>query len=162
MKNNKVLLTIISVIKNDDKRFSKTLKSLDKIHGSELFEHIIIENINDKIDLRFSNKLKKNSELKYFNDKKNSNGIYGAMNIGVEKARGKYILFLNAGDTLFMKKKIIIHVLNDMINQFSIANIICFNAYLSLESKKILLKPTRSLLYKMLLLIGYHNEIIIS
>ena len=68
------------------------------------------------------------STLKYFNDDKNTNGIYSAMNFGLEKAKGKYILFLNAGDRLFMKK-IIIKVLKDIINHFSTSNIICFSAF---------------------------------
>ena len=95
MKKNKVLLTIISVIKNDDQRFLKTLGSLAQINSSEFFEHIVIENIVKKIDLSFSNKLKKMSSLKYFNDDENTNGIYSAMNFGIEKAKGKYILFWN-------------------------------------------------------------------
>ena len=109
----------------------------------------MIENITDKFDLTFSNKLKNMSTLKYFNDDKNTNGIYSAMNFGLEKAKGKYILFLNAGDRLFMKKKIIIKVLKDIINHFSTSNIICFSAFLELENDKVLLEPKRTLLYKM-------------
>ena len=60
MKKNKVLLSIISVIKNDDKRFSKTLDSLKQIQRSKAFEHIVIEDIEDKVELDFSNKIKNN------------------------------------------------------------------------------------------------------
>ena len=86
-------MTIISVIKNDDQRFLKTLDSLVQINSSELFEHIVIENITDKFDLTFSNKLKNMSTLKYFNDDKNTNGIYSAMNFGLEKAKGNIFYF---------------------------------------------------------------------
>ena len=71
MKKNKVLLTIISVIKNDNKRFSKTLESLKQIHGSKAFEHVVIEDIEDKVELDFSNKIKNNPYIRYFNEKKN-------------------------------------------------------------------------------------------
>ena len=46
-------------------------------------------------------------------------------------------------------KKIIIKVLNDIINHFSTSNIICFSAFLELENDKVLLEPKRTLLYKM-------------
>ena len=58
MKNSKVLLTIISVIKNDDQRFSRTLASLFEVHRSNMFEHIVIENIDNKAELDFQSKLK--------------------------------------------------------------------------------------------------------
>ena len=129
MKNNNILLTIISVIKNDEKRFSRTLKSLNQIHRSKTFEHIVIENIEHKAELDFSIKIKNNPYIRYFNDGQNSNGIYYAMNLGIEKAKGEYILFLNAGDRFLMSKKVILDIITNLTKNFSKMDIICFNAF---------------------------------
>ena len=149
MKSNKVLLTIVSVIKNDDQRFSRTLASLFEVHRSNMFEHIVIENIDNKVDLTFSIELKKNPNIRYFNDSKNINGIYNAMNFGINKAVGDYILFLNAGDRLIMSKNNIVDIITDLTINFSSADIVCFNAFLNFEKEKILITPKKGLFYKM-------------
>ena len=149
MKKNKVLLSIISVIKNDDKRFSKTLDSLKQIQRSKAFEHIVIEDIEDKVELDFSNKIKNNPHIRYFNETNKTNGIYYAMNRGIEKAKGEYILFLNAGDRFLMSKKNILDILADLTKNFSNIDIICFNAFLNLKTDKVLIQPKKGLFYRM-------------
>ena len=101
--------------------------------------------MNIKLKLDFSIKIKNNPYIRYFNDGQNSNGIYHAMNLGIEKAKGEYILFLNAGDRFLMSKKVILDIIIDLTKNFSKMDIICFNAFLNLKTDKILIKPKKGL-----------------
>ena len=93
-KQNNVLeplITIITVVLNNDKYLQECLDSLH-IQKYKNYEHIIIdggstdntlkilENNNDKIDLWVSEK---------------DRGIYDAFNKGMSLARGQYLGFLN-------------------------------------------------------------------
>jgi glycosyltransferase involved in cell wall biosynthesis len=90
-------ITIITVNFNNLEGLKKTLNSVFSQSWKE-FEYIIIDgastdgsvdlikNNEDKIDLWISNPDK---------------GVYNAMNKGIEKAQGEYLLFLNSGDHFF-------------------------------------------------------------
>lgn len=141
------LLTVITVVKDDDKRLKVTLKSLEKFYESFYFEHIIVENINKKVNLSLSNKLKKNPRLVYINDNGHNNGIYNAMNIGIKKATSRYILFLNAGDKLISSADLVIDILKMIIEKYSFGNIIFFNSYLNYQLNEIILIPNENFSY---------------
>ena len=143
IKNNK-LLTIITVIKNDDRRLKITLKSLKKLYNDPSFEYIIVENIDKKKILFLSKKLQNNIFIGYYNDNNNKNGIYNAMNIGINKAKGKYILFLNAGDELLYSLNKMKNLLKKIIINYIHADILFFNSCLTLNSQKMNLKPNQN------------------
>lgn len=143
------LLTIITVVKNDNKRLKKTLNSLKNIYKIYNFEHIIVENLDSKKNNSISKQLVKKYFIKYINDENNENGIYNAMNIGINEANTTYSLFLNAGDTLLLNQEKLSKVIKIINKNYFYANIICLKSVLSLNKKKIPLIPNKHFLYNM-------------
>ena len=90
-------LTILTVVKNDQKNIESTIQSV-LAQDYEEFEYLIIDgNSNDdtqKIIRKFKNK-----KLKFFSIKDNS--IYEALNFGVKKSIGGYIGMLHSGDLFY-------------------------------------------------------------
>lgn len=90
-------LSIITVNLNDYKGLEKTLKSVWENQSFSDFEHIVIDgaSTDGSVDVikRYANK------LAYWVSEPDS-GIYNAMNKGILKAKGDYLLFLNGGDWL--------------------------------------------------------------
>lgn len=96
MKTKKVLLSIITVVKNDVRNIDKTISSI-VAQKSRHIEYIIIDGKSsdgtiDKIR-KYNNKNIKISSRK-------DDGIYDAMNRGIKFSSGKYIGFCNSGDIL--------------------------------------------------------------
>jgi len=89
-------LTIVSVHKDDSNGLSRTLASV-RIQDLIGVEHTIIDSSRNPVtesDLdRIAPKLHK-VDLEWSEPR----GVYAAMNLGIQGARGKYTLFLNAGD----------------------------------------------------------------
>ena len=99
MKFHKPLLTIITVNLDDKSGLSRTVESI-KNQNFQDFEFIIIDGGSKDESLEV---IKENESLiDYWVSEKDS-GIYNAMNKGINKASGKYILFLNSGDYLLSK-----------------------------------------------------------
>ena len=106
MRNVKI--SIITLSKNDQVKFLKTLKSIKLQKINFAIEWIVIDGSNNKL-----NKKNKETISKIFKKKEvihikhiNSNalkikGIYPCMNYGKRIARGIFIIFLNSGDTFF-------------------------------------------------------------
>ncbi len=92
-------ISVITINFNNNDGLEKTLKSVSKQTFRD-FEHIVIDGgSNDgsrKTIERFSEGLS-------FWCSERDNGIYNAMNKGISKASGEYILFLNSGDFLYDK-----------------------------------------------------------
>jgi glycosyltransferase involved in cell wall biosynthesis len=90
------LLTIITVVRNDSKSLLATLAGVSKYKGSRT-EYIVIDgnSSDDTLSVIQSNL---NVIDRYISEP--DQGIYDAMNKGIALARGKYLLFLNAGDEL--------------------------------------------------------------
>ena len=103
IKNNIVLnkkikdpfFSIITVVKNDDKNIKKTIYSVSK-QTYKNFEYIIIDgNSKDKT----LNEIIKNKKNVNYLLSEDDLGIYDAMNKGLHKSNGKFIVYLNSGDT---------------------------------------------------------------
>lgn len=97
--NNKPLISIITVTYNAGKVIGKTLDSLREQTFQD-FEHLIIDgqSRDDTLEVIKVNAL---PQSQVFSE--SDNGLYDAMNKGLRKANGKYVLFLNAGDTFHDK-----------------------------------------------------------
>jgi glycosyltransferase involved in cell wall biosynthesis len=104
-------LSVITVCLNDKTGLEKTVLSvLGQTYSN--FEYIIIDggSVDGSVDIlqKFTQK------LSYWVSEKDS-GIYQAMNKGIQKAKGEYCLFLNAGD-YFVSGNVLADVFNRMDN----------------------------------------------
>ena len=89
----KPLFSIITVTLNNLTGLKKTLNSI-KPQSCQDYEWLIIDGASDDRTCDFLN----THNIPYISE--NDNGIYDAMNKGIERANGQYVIFLNAGDTL--------------------------------------------------------------
>ncbi len=85
------ILTIITIVKNDQAGLDKTLQSARNY--APWVEHCVIDGSDAPLDVGSSDGM-----VRYFFGR--DYGISHAFNRGVLQARGKYVLFLNAGDEL--------------------------------------------------------------
>ena len=96
MKKNKKLLTIITVVKNDEINIEKTIKSIISQKNNEV-EYIIIDGNSKDNTVNLIKKYKnKIDKILVKKDK----GIYDAMNKGILHSKGKYVGFCNSGDII--------------------------------------------------------------
>tara|TARA_B100000963_G_scaffold362041_1_gene402497 strand:+ start:25743 stop:26486 length:744 start_codon:yes stop_codon:yes gene_type:complete len=90
-----LFISVITPTFNSEKHILKNIESLNS--QEKIFEQIIIDNkSNDKtIEI-----IKKTANYPFTIISEEDNGIYYAMNKGVSKAAGDYLLFLNSDDWL--------------------------------------------------------------
>ena len=127
MTINCIQISIITLTKNNCSNFLKTLKSIKSQNIKYNIEWLIIdgskeEKLNkNKYYIKQNLKKENNIFVKHINALKiKIEGIYPCMNYGKQKSRGRFIIFLNSGDTFFNK---------DSLNKF-------FNSSLSIDSSK--------------------------
>jgi glycosyltransferase involved in cell wall biosynthesis len=94
---NTPLFTIVTVVYNDAANLAKTIQSVVS-QTCQDFEYIVIDGGSTDATLEI---IKRYEPSITFWKSESDKGIYDAMNKGIEVARGKYINFLNAGDTYF-------------------------------------------------------------
>ncbi|QIP12030.1 glycosyltransferase [Spirosoma aureum] len=88
--------SIITVSYNAIKTLEQTIKSV-LLQDRTLFEYIIIDGRSNDGTVDYIKKYEK--DIKYWISEQDK-GIYDAMNKGIEKAEGRWILFLGADDRL--------------------------------------------------------------
>ena len=86
--------SIVTVVYNAKEDLEKTVKSIQSQTCKD-FEQIIIDGGSSDGTAEYIKLLKYNN-IKYVSEK--DNGIYDAMNKGIELSSGEYLLFLNAAD----------------------------------------------------------------
>jgi glycosyltransferase involved in cell wall biosynthesis len=104
-------LSIITINRNNAYGLRETMASVLNQVSPE-FEYIVIDGASEDESV---NVIKENQEKLTYWESEPDNGIYHAMNKGVYKANGEYLLFLNSGDSL--------------VNEFVIAETILCLAY---------------------------------
>jgi len=95
--NNKNLITIVTVTYNADNLLEETILSIIN-QSYQNIEYIIID--GDSTDKTIDIIKKYEDKINYWVSEPDD-GIYYAMNKAIKKAKGKWINFMNAGDTFF-------------------------------------------------------------
>ncbi|MBO8221393.1 hypothetical protein [Prochlorococcus marinus] len=108
-----IQISIITLTKDDNLKFLKTLKSINSQKVSFNLEWIIIDGSNKQNQVKNKNNIKKRlSEdkqilIKHIDaNRVNIFGIYPCMNYGKKISKGNFIIFLNSGDTFFNKNSL--------------------------------------------------------
>ena len=105
-------LSIITVVKNDEKNIEKTIKSI-VFQKKKNYEYIIIDGkSNDGTITKIRKYKKKIDKIISKKDK----GIYDAMNKGLKLSKGEIIVFCNSGDFFYKNS------LNKVISLFEANN----------------------------------------
>lgn len=116
--NDFPLISIITINYNNKVGLERTISSIVKQSYKD-FEYIVIDgNSNDGSKEVLS---KYNNQIDCCIIERDS-GIYNAMNKGIKKANGKYLLFINSGDELYSKT-----VLEENIQYIHSEDLIYFN-----------------------------------
>lgn len=90
-----VKFSIITVVYNGEAFIESTLRSIyDQTYNN--FEHIVVDGNSTDNTLAIVEKYKTNNMVVI---SESDSGIYDAMNKGIDKAVGDYIIFINAGDS---------------------------------------------------------------
>ena len=96
-KKRKPLISIITVVKNDEKKINKTIKSVLNQKFKD-FEYIIIDGKSTDKTLKTVNKYKK--KINKVVSRKDKN-LWDAMNSGIKLSNGSIIGILNSGDIYY-------------------------------------------------------------
>jgi putative colanic acid biosynthesis glycosyltransferase len=131
-----LILSIITVVKNDHKRLLKTIASLASYYSDSNYEHIIIDGISTDLTLDFIRQLSSKENVKILRE--SDDGIYDAMNKGIRLASGKYLLFLNAGDCMLENNEELHSLLEAVPRNI---DIVCFPSRLKNGDKTVSLMP---------------------
>ena len=91
------LVSVITVVYNSEQLIERTLRSVANQTAKNI-EHVIIDGASKDQTLAIVKSFP--NGIAYWLSEKD-NGIYDAMNKGIEKANGNYLIFLNSGDEFF-------------------------------------------------------------
>lgn len=116
-KNTQPIISIVTVVYNDEKYLEKTIKSIisQTYHN---IEYIIIDGGSTDGTLDIIKRYE--SKINVWISEKDS-GIYDAMNKGAKLANGDFIIFMNSGDTFYEDETI-----KNVVKQISNENSVCF------------------------------------
>lgn len=92
--DTKPLISIITITYNAEKEVVPTMQSIAEQSFRD-FEHILIDGASSDHTLEAVRNISRDTIILSQRD----NGLYDAMNKGLHMAKGRYLLFLNAGDT---------------------------------------------------------------
>lgn len=96
---NKPLLSVITVVFNNAKDIERTMLSvLNQTYPN--IEYLVIDGNSTDGTLKIIEKYRSKIAV-FFSEK--DNGIYDAMNKGLAKATGDYVIFMNSGDEFYEK-----------------------------------------------------------
>lgn len=147
--NDNLLLSVVTVCKDDDKRFAETIYSLFDIYNDDRFEHIIVDGSSDEKICHIINGLVSKRNVTYLSG--TDSGIYDAMNRGSSYAQAPLIIYINCGDRLAMSADTLAENMYKILSVARTGNvdIACFPVtYIGSRFTKYC-SPTSNLLHKM-------------
>lgn len=121
-------LSIITINRNDAQGLERTLRSVWEKQSFKDFEHIIIDGASSDNSISVIEKYE--SRLTYWISEPD-NGVYNAMNKGIVRAQGEYLLFLNSGD--WLEDDILLQVFDNSFTE----DIVYANLYYAYTENKI-------------------------
>lgn len=99
--NNKPRISVITVVYNDESHILSTLESVRaQTCGGEVLEHLVIDGQSTDKTAEICREFCRTAAHVQFVSEPDK-GIYDAMNKGLQKAAGDWLLFLNSGDVFF-------------------------------------------------------------
>ena len=126
-KKKDINLTIITIVKDDYSGLVNTYNSLQYLIDSQfMVQWIVVDGTSIPLDKSFMKKPYPIiiEEIDF--------GIYNAMNKGINLAEGKYLFFLNAGDTIIKSSKI--QKIKNIL-KYENEDIICFSWKTRIKNK---------------------------
>jgi glycosyltransferase involved in cell wall biosynthesis len=97
MENRPPLLSVITVVYNDEQNIERTILSVLQ-QTYPCIEYIIVDGVSKDNTLTIANKYRDRISILISEPDK---GIYDAMNKGLSLATGDYVLFMNSGDEIY-------------------------------------------------------------
>lgn len=93
-------ISIVTITYNAERTLQRTLDSV--LHQSyPHIEHLIVDGASKDATLAIAEKYRAQSPHEIVIQSEPDRGLYDAMNKGLQKATGDYVVFLNAGDSLY-------------------------------------------------------------
>jgi len=122
-----IILSIVTVVYNDQIRLKKTVNSLHKFIADIRFEYIVVDGGSVDGTLNFLKQDFLLNKIKLISGE--DRGVYDAMNKGARLASGQSILFLNCGDQMLASPELVYSWLHPLIldNKY---DIFCFSSHL--------------------------------
>jgi glycosyltransferase involved in cell wall biosynthesis len=127
---DKKKISIITIVKDDESGILKTIKSVNEQNiNKSLIEHIIVYTKSKDKTLKNIYKHKSNFRKLIYQKKR---GIYEAINLGIKKSSGKYVIILHSGDIYYKN-----YILHNFYNKFVKKNYeIVFSSIAIVDFKK--------------------------
>lgn len=97
MQNNEIKISVVIPIYNVEKYICKTIESL-KVQSFHGFEVLLINDGSSDNSILIAEECLKTSNLNYKIFNKDNEGVSKTRNLGIEKAEGRYIYFLDGDD----------------------------------------------------------------
>ena len=95
-----IRISVITITYNAGRTLQRTLDSV-RCQTYPHVEHLIIDGASSDDTVRIAEQYKTESPHEVIIQSEPDKGLYDAMNKGLQKATGDYVVFLNAGDSLY-------------------------------------------------------------
>ncbi len=95
-----IRISIVTITYNAERSLKRTLDSVYRQSYPHI-EHLIIDGASKDDTVKIAERYKRESPHEVIIQSEPDGGLYDAMNKGLQKASGDYLVFLNAGDSLY-------------------------------------------------------------